>query len=111
MKSALSSAQINAEQVGYVNAHGTSTPAGDIAESKAIESVFSARKSLWVSSTKSMLGHMLGAAGAVEAGICALALARGTVPPTINLETPDPECRLDYVPTSRKSIVAIRPVE
>ena len=102
MKSALTSAEINGDQVGYVNAHGTSTPAGDIAESRAIESVFGGRKSLWVSSTKSMLGHMLGAAGAVEAGICALALARGIVPPTINLETPDPECRLDYVPTSAR---------
>ena len=98
MKAALSSAGLNPEQIGYVNAHGTSTPAGDIAESQALESVFGLRKDLWVSSTKSMLGHMLGAAGAVEAAICALTIRDRCVPPTINLTTPDPECRFDYVP-------------
>lgn len=98
MRSALASAQLNAEQIHYVNAHGTSTPAGDIAESTALESVFGLRQDLWVSSTKSMLGHMLGAAGAVEAAVCALALKNGVVPPTINLDNVDPKCRFDYVP-------------
>ena len=97
MQTALASAQLTADQIEYVNAHGTSTPAGDIAESKALESVFGLRNDLWVSSTKSMLGHMLGAAGAVEAAICALAITDGCVPPTINLTDQDPECRFDYV--------------
>ncbi len=98
MQNALNHGGINPEDVAYVNAHGTSTPAGDIAESHAIESVFGAHSSaLWVSSTKSMTGHMLGAAGAVEAAVCALAITEGRVPPTINLTQPDPRCRLDYV--------------
>jgi 3-oxoacyl-[acyl-carrier-protein] synthase II len=96
---ALRDAQLNPEDVDYVNAHGTSTPAGDIAESQAIQSVFDGYSDqLWVSSTKSMLGHMLGAAGAVELAICALAIKKGQVPPTINLDRPDPQCTLDYVP-------------
>ena len=103
MRSALASAELNAEQIHYVNAHGTSTPAGDIAESTALESVFGLRQDLWVSSTKSMLGHMLGAAGAVEAAICALALKNGVVPPTINLDHVDPKCRFDYVPHESRS--------
>ncbi len=94
MQNALRSAKLNPEQIGYVNAHGTSTPAGDIAESKALESVFGLRPDLWVSSTKSMLGHMLGAAGAVEAAICALAIKHRCIPPTINLDNQDPECRI-----------------
>jgi 3-oxoacyl-[acyl-carrier-protein] synthase II len=102
MMNALSSAGLSPDQVQYINAHGTSTPAGDIAESKAIENVFGQRSDLWVSSTKSMMGHMLGAAGAVEAAISALALHRGVVPATINLDNVDPQCRLDYVPNQAR---------
>lgn len=101
MRMALRDARVNPEDVDYINAHGTSTPVGDIAESQAIEAVFGAHatdKKLWVSSTKSMMGHLLGAAGAVESAVCALAIAHGRVPPTINLVDPDPACRLDYVP-------------
>jgi 3-oxoacyl-[acyl-carrier-protein] synthase II len=91
---------MNPEQVGYVNTHGTSTPAGDVAECQAINSVFGdhARKGLVVSSTKSMTGHLLGAAGGLEAVVTVLALHRGVVPPTINVEEQDPECQLDVVP-------------
>jgi len=101
MRMALRDAKLDPDAIDYVNAHGTSTPVGDLAESEAIEAVFgdSARsKKLWVSSTKSMMGHLLGAAGAVESAICALAIAEGKVPPTINLTDPDPACTLDYVP-------------
>ncbi|MBM4291392.1 MAG: beta-ketoacyl-ACP synthase II [Deltaproteobacteria bacterium] len=99
MRLALEDARLDPSRVQYLNAHGTSTPAGDIAETRAIRAVFGvAAEGLWVSSTKSMLGHMLGAAGAVELAVCALAIARGQVPPTINLDRPDPECDLDYVP-------------
>jgi 3-oxoacyl-[acyl-carrier-protein] synthase II len=98
MQLALDDAGLNPSDVDYLNAHGTSTPAGDIAETKAIKSVWGeGASSLWVSSTKSMLGHMLGAAGSVELALCALALKCGAVPPTINLSDPDPECDLDYV--------------
>ncbi len=100
MKMALKFAGINADQVGYVNTHGTSTPQGDVAECQAINKVFGdhARKGLVVSSTKSMTGHLLGAAGGLEAVIAVLALSRGVVPPTINVEEQDPECQLDVVP-------------
>lgn len=99
LQRALAHAGVAAERVGYVNAHGTSTPLGDAAESQAIETVFGATaQRLAVSSTKSMHGHLLGAAGAIEAAATALALHHGILPPTINYETPDPECRLDYVP-------------
>ncbi|HEX4340984.1 MAG TPA: beta-ketoacyl-ACP synthase II [Polyangiaceae bacterium] len=101
MRSALANAKLSPEQVDYINAHGTSTPLGDIEESKAIAKVFGAHavdKKLWVSSTKSMMGHLLGAAGAVETAVCVLAIDRRMVPPTINLEDPDPECTLDFVP-------------
>ena len=99
MSNALRDAQLNPQDIQYLNAHGTSTPAGDIAETKAIQAIFGENANkLWVSSTKSMLGHMLGAAGAVEVIICALAIAKNQVPPTINLNNPDPECHLDYVP-------------
>jgi 3-oxoacyl-[acyl-carrier-protein] synthase II len=99
MRRALADAKVAPESVGYINAHGTSTPINDRNETAAIKAVFGdhARK-LSVSSTKSMTGHMLGAAGGVEAGITALAIHRGVLPPTINLENPDPECDLDYVP-------------
>ncbi len=101
MKMALKDAGVNPEQVEYVNAHGTSTPVGDVEESRAIEAVFgdhARSKKLWVSSTKSMTGHLLGAAGALESAICALAIRDGKIPPTINLDDPDPACVLDYVP-------------
>jgi 3-oxoacyl-[acyl-carrier-protein] synthase II len=101
MRMALADAKLAPTDIEYINAHGTSTQQGDIQESRAIERVFgehAVAKRLWVSSTKSMMGHLLGGAGAVEAAICALAVARGVVPPTINLEDPDPECVLDYVP-------------
>jgi len=89
--------------VEYINAHGTSTPAGDPAEVRAVKSVFGdhARR-LLVSSTKSMTGHLLGAAGGLEAVVTALALSRGVVPPTINLERPDPQCDLDFVPNQAR---------
>jgi 3-oxoacyl-[acyl-carrier-protein] synthase II len=100
MRMALKDARVDADQVDYINAHGTSTPVGDICESQAIAAVFGANaldKKLWVSSTKSMMGHLLGAAGAVESAICALAIAEGKIPPTINLHDQDPQCMLDYV--------------
>ena len=98
MSNALRNASLSADSVQYINAHGTSTPSGDVAESLAIEAVFGDRKDLWISSTTSMTGHMLGAAGAVEAAFSVLAINRGVVPPTINLDQVDPRCRLDYVP-------------
>lgn len=103
MKMALRNAGLNTTDVTYVNAHGTSTPQGDIAETQAIKSVFGdhARK-VMVSSTKGATGHMLGAAGAVETIVCVKAIETDTVPPTINYETPDPECDLDYVPNTAR---------
>src|SRR5512141_1822784 len=99
MRNALADAGISADQVGYINAHGTSTPLGDKVETIAIKMVFGDHaKKVAVSSTKSSTGHLLGAAGGVETAICALALHHGVLPPTINYETPDPECDLDYVP-------------
>jgi 3-oxoacyl-[acyl-carrier-protein] synthase II len=101
MRAALQDAKLNPEQVDYVNAHGTSTPVGDILELKAIRHVFGeyAQKGLWVSSTKSMTGHLLGAAGGIEALFSVLALHEGVVPPTINLDSPDPEAAgFDLVP-------------
>jgi 3-oxoacyl-[acyl-carrier-protein] synthase II len=100
MEMALRHAGLAPEAIDYVNAHGTSTPLGDICETKAIKMVFGAhaKGGLVVSSTKSMTGHLLGAAGGVEAVACINALRHGIVPPTINLEDPDPECDLDYVP-------------
>ena len=100
---ALKDAGISAEDVEYINAHGTSTPAGDPAEVRAVKSVFGdhARR-LMMSSTKSMTGHLLGAAGGLEAVVTALTLARGVVPPTINLETSDPQCDLDFVPNQAR---------
>ena len=110
MQRALAQSGVEATEIGYINAHGTSTPLGDIAESQAIERVFGehARGGLAVSSTKSMHGHLLGAAGAIEGIATVLALARGIIPPTINYEFPDPECRLDYVPNvARKTQVDV----
>ncbi|HYZ89583.1 MAG TPA: beta-ketoacyl-ACP synthase II [Myxococcales bacterium] len=106
MKLCLDDAGLRPEAVQYVNAHGTSTPVGDIAETKAIKAAFGewAKKGLMVSSTKSMTGHLLGAAGGVEAAFTALALHHGIIPPTINLENPDPECDLDYVPNQAREV-------
>ncbi|MEL0152610.1 MAG: beta-ketoacyl-ACP synthase II [Halieaceae bacterium] len=99
MRNALASAGMNADEVDYINAHGTSTPAGDVAETLAIKSVFGDHAyDLAVSSTKSMIGHLLGAAGAVEAIFSTLAIRDGVAPPTINLTNPDNGCDLNYVP-------------
>jgi 3-oxoacyl-[acyl-carrier-protein] synthase II len=101
MRMALRDAKLSPSDIDYINAHGTSTPVGDVAETQAITAVFGAHatdKKVWVSSTKSMMGHLLGAAGAVESAVCALAIAEGRIPPTINLTDPDPDCPLDYVP-------------
>ncbi|HWL53384.1 MAG TPA: beta-ketoacyl-ACP synthase II [Chthoniobacteraceae bacterium] len=116
MQMALDKAGVTAGEVDYVNAHGTSTGLGDICETKAIKAVFgehacpSSKDGLVVSSTKSMTGHLLGAAGAVEMAACVMAIRDGLIPPTINLDNPDPECDLDYVPhvaRERKVRVAV----
>jgi 3-oxoacyl-[acyl-carrier-protein] synthase II len=105
MEAALRRADVAPERVGYINAHGTSTPLGDAAETRAIKQVFGDHAySLAVSSTKSMLGHCFGAAGALEAMMCVLALHEGVLPPTINYEVPDPECDLDYVPNEARRV-------
>jgi len=99
MAMALADAGLAPEAVHYINAHGTSTPLGDVAETKAVKRVFGDHaKRLAISSTKSHLGHTLGASGGIEAVVCALTIARNVITPTINLDTPDPECDLDYVP-------------
>jgi len=103
MRAALDQAQIAPGDVAYVNAHGTSTPVGDVAETNAIKQVFGSDVPL-VSSTKSMTGHLLGGAGAIEAAACIMAMREGLVPPTINLTDPDPECDLDYVPNTARSV-------
>ena len=103
MHLALNDAGINKDEVDYINAHGTSTPAGDLAETMAVKSAFGDQAyKLCVSSTKSMTGHMLGAAGGAEAVFSILSLYHQIVPPTINLENPDPECDLDYVPNTAR---------
>jgi 3-oxoacyl-[acyl-carrier-protein] synthase II len=95
---------LDRDDVDYINAHGTSTPLNDIAETRAIKKVFGDRAyKIPISSIKSMVGHMLGAAGAVEAIVCCKILAEGVIPPTINLEHPDPECDLDYVPNTART--------
>lgn len=103
MKMAVDKAGINKDDMDYINAHGTSTPLNDKYETMAIKKVFNEHaKDIMISSTKSMTGHMLGAAGGIEAVICALVLKNGIIPPTINYENPDPECDLDYVPNQAR---------
>jgi 3-oxoacyl-[acyl-carrier-protein] synthase II len=105
MTLALRNGSLNPENVDYINAHGTSTPAGDIAETRAIKRALGEHAyKVPISSTKSMTGHMLGAAGGVEAIFSVLALRDQVIPPTINLDTPDPECDLDYVPQTARQI-------
>jgi 3-oxoacyl-[acyl-carrier-protein] synthase II len=104
MTAALDSAGLNPEDVDYINAHGTSTPVNDPIESNAIKAVLGEHAyGTPVSSTKSMTGHAIGAAGALEAMICVKAMEEGVIPPTINLDNPDPECDLDYVPHQARS--------
>jgi 3-oxoacyl-[acyl-carrier-protein] synthase II len=103
MKLALEHARISPDQVDYINAHATSTDIGDICETRAIKTVFGDfAKKVTISSTKSMTGHILGGAGAVEMAACALSIQNGVIPPTINLENPDPQCDLDYTPNVAK---------
>ncbi len=103
MRLALQDAKVTPSQVAYINAHGTSTPAGDANETMAVKAVFNEHaSSLAVSSTKSMTGHLLGAAGGIESVITVLTITHGMIPPTINYETPDPECDLDYVPNTAR---------
>ena len=105
MKMALRSAGLRPEEISYINAHGTSTPQGDICETQAIKTVFGDHaKKMAVSSTKGATGHMLGASGAVEMAICAKAIQNALVPPTINYEQPDPQCDLDYVPNKSREM-------
>ena len=99
MSNALRNAGIDKTDIDYINAHGTSTPAGDVVESNAIKKVFGeSARSVAISSTKSMIGHLLGAAGGVEAIFCILAMRDGIAPPTINLDNPDTLCDLDFIP-------------
>ena len=104
MQNALNDAQLNPEDLGYLNAHGTSTPLGDVAETQGIKSVFGNDTSLCVSSTKSMIGHLLGAAGSVEAIFTIKALTDQVLPPTINLDNPGEGCDLDYVPNEARQV-------
>jgi 3-oxoacyl-[acyl-carrier-protein] synthase II len=106
MQNALNDAGVSADQIAYINAHGTSTPAGDIAETHAVKRVMGSHASkVAVSSTKSMVGHLLGAAGAVEAIFSILALQEQVAPPTINLDNPSEGCDLNYVPHSAQTFV------
>jgi 3-oxoacyl-[acyl-carrier-protein] synthase II len=109
MAMALRKAGLNPSDVDYVNAHGTSTPMGDVCETKALKLTFGEHaKKLQVSSSKSMTGHLLGAAGVVETIVCAKALQEGVIPPTINLDNPGEGCDLDYVPhTAREAKVRV----
>ena len=104
MRNALADAALNHEDIDYINAHGTSTPQGDIAETLSIKAVFGGDTKVPVSSSKSMVGHLLGAAGAVEGIFSVLALANDAAPPTINLDNPDPECDLDYIPHEAREL-------
>ncbi len=103
MYNALKDGRINKEKIDYVNAHGTSTPVGDEVETQAVKAIFGDHaEKLWISSTKSMTGHTLGAAGAIESAISIMALSTGVVPPTINLENPSDDCDLDFVPLTAR---------
>ena len=103
MQQALRDGRLNPEDIDYINAHGTSTPLGDNAETLAVKSVFGAHAhKLCMSSTKSHLGHTLGASGGIELVICMKALAQAVLPPTINLQDPDPQCDLDYIPNQAR---------
>ncbi|MYD99487.1 MAG: beta-ketoacyl-ACP synthase II [Gammaproteobacteria bacterium] len=104
MRNALADADLGVDDIDYINAHGTSTPQGDIAETLSIKAVFGDNTDVAISSTKSMIGHLLGAAGAVEGIFTALAVAKNIAPPTINLDNPDPECDLDYVPHEPRDV-------
>jgi len=105
MRMAIKDAGINADEINYINAHGTSTPYNDAIETRAIKGVFGDHAGkLKISSTKSMTGHLLGAAGSVEAAYLAMSIKTGIIPPTINLETPDPDCDLDYVPNKAEKL-------
>jgi len=105
MSLALEDGKVDASEVGYINAHGTSTPLGDQAETLAVKTVFKEFASkLAISSTKSQLGHLLGASGGVELVLAVLALGKGTIPPTINYQTPDPNCDLDYTPNQAREL-------
>ncbi|MDT8370645.1 MAG: beta-ketoacyl-ACP synthase II [Gammaproteobacteria bacterium] len=105
MKNAMADAGLNADQIDYINAHGTSTPAGDVAETQAVKAAFgNTAQTVAVSSTKSMIGHLLGAAGGVEAVFSVLAIRDQVAPPTINLDNPDPDCDLDYVPHTARQM-------
>jgi 3-oxoacyl-[acyl-carrier-protein] synthase II len=103
MRWAMQDAEVGLDEIDYINAHGTSTPANDAGETLAIKKLFGERAySIPVSSTKSMIGHPMGAAGALEAIVCALTLTHGVIHPTINYDNPDPECDLDYVPNTAR---------
>jgi len=105
MELAIDHSGISKEKIGYINAHGTSTPHNDRAETNAIKTVFGDRAmEIPVSSQKSMIGHSIGAAGAIEFGVTALSLHHGILTPTINYEVPDPECDLDYVPNEARKV-------
>jgi 3-oxoacyl-[acyl-carrier-protein] synthase II len=103
MAAALANARIDPHEVDYINAHGTATPLGDAAETKAVKAVFGPiARSVAISSTKSAIGHLLGASGGVEAIATLKAMQHNTLPPTLNLDHPDPECDLDYVPLTAR---------
>jgi 3-oxoacyl-[acyl-carrier-protein] synthase II len=105
MAAALRDARLNPEDIDYINAHGTSTPLNDKCETQAIKTVFGDHAyKMMISSTKSMTGHMLGAAGGIEAAFTALTLHHGIIPPTVNLQRPDPNCDLDYVPLTAREV-------
>jgi 3-oxoacyl-[acyl-carrier-protein] synthase II len=111
IRMAIEDAGLTTDDIDYINAHGTSTPANDAAETMAIKGVFGERAyGIPVSSTKSMIGHTLGASGAIESVACLKAIETGIVPPTINYETPDPECDLDYVPNEARKVGSVRAV-
>src|SRR4029077_1056585 len=105
MSAALREARVDAADIDYINAHGTSTRLNDLMETGAVKRVFGQRAAkIPMSSQKSMVGHLIGASGALEAAATALSLQRGVIPPTINQETPDPDCDLDYVPNTAREI-------